>query len=277
MSANEFLRARAALDAGDLDALATVLDEHPDVLRYRHFAGEWYESGYFAGASLLHHVAGNPIRCPLPGNVLEVTRLLLERGADPEARCGADRESTLAGLLLTSKQASDAGVAVPLLEMLLDAGVSIDLDSPGVLTYPLWNAAPGTAEALVRRGTPMALPHAAGLGRIDVLEELLARDPGAELVEEALILAAVRGELESARLLVRHGARGDRLGQHGPATALHEAANRGYPEIVALLLENGADSTVRDRRWNGTALGWAEHGHPEHLATMRALLGERKD
>ena len=275
MSDNDFVRARAALDAGDLATLGALLDT--EVLRYRCFAGEWYDSGYFAGAMLLHHVAGNPIRCPLPANVIEITRLLLDRGADPEARCGADRESSLAGLLLTSKQASDAGVAVPLLEMLLDAGVSIDLDTPGVLTYPLWNAARGTAEALVARGTPMDLRHAAALGRLAVLEDLLAKDPDAALVEEALIFAAVQGELESARRLVRHGARGDRLGQHGPATALHEAANRGHPEIVALLLENGADPTVRDRRWNGTALGWAEHGHPEHLATMRALLGQRKD
>lgn len=275
MSDNSFLRALAALDAGDLATLGSLIDA--EVLGYRCFAGEWYESGYFAGAMLLHHVAGNPIRCPLPGNVVEITRLLLDRGADPQARCGADRKSSLAGLLLTSKQASDAGVAVPLLELLLEAGVSIDLDTPGVLSGPLWNVARGTAEALVRRGTPMDLRHAAALGRLEVLEELLAGHPDAALVEEALIYASVQGELESARLLVRHGARGDRLGQYGPATALHEGANRGRPEIVALLMENGADPTVRDRRFNGTALGWAEHGHPEHLATMRALLGERKD
>jgi hypothetical protein len=275
MSHNEFLRARAALDAGDLATLRWLVDA--DVLGYRCFEGEWYESGYFAGAMLLHHVAGNPIRCPLPGNVIEITRLLLERGADPEARCGADQESTLAGLLLTSKQASDAGIAVPLLEMLLDAGASIDLETPGVLTYPLWNVARGTAEALVRRGTPMDLRHAAALGRHDVLTGMLDAGPDAELIEEALIFACVQGELESVRLLVSHGARGDRIGTYGPAPALHEAANRGYPEIVKFLLDHGADPTVRDRRFDGTALGWAEHGHPEHLATMRALLGKRKD
>lgn len=274
MSDNGFERARAALDAGDLAGLAAVLDEYPELVHYRCRAGEWYESGYFAGPSLLHHVAGNPIRCPLPRNILEITRLLLDRGADPNATCGEPgNDWPTAGLVLTSRQASEAGVALPLLEMLKNAGAVVDLDAPDVLTAPLWNAARGTAEALVRRGSPMNLQHAAGLGRIDVLEDQLARDPDPELVEEALILACVRGELECARLLVRHGARGDRLGQHGPATALHEAANRGHLEIVALLMENGADPTVRDRRFGGTALGWAKYGDPAQLPAMRALLG----
>ncbi len=223
---SDFVRARAALDAGDLDGLAAVLDERPDVLRYRHYEGEWYESGYFAGASLLHHVAGNPIRCPLPANVLEITRLLLDRGADPNAECGEPgNDWGTAGLVLTSRQASEAEIALPLLEMLKDAGARVDLDRPEVLTGPLWNVARGTAEALVRRGTPMDLRHAAALGRIEVVEELLARDPDAELVEEALIFACVQGELESARLLVRRGARRSAR----PAWAGNRAARGGEP------------------------------------------------
>jgi hypothetical protein len=278
MSDNVFARARAALDGGDAAGLAAILDEHPDVLGYRCFDGEWYESGYFAGASLLHHVAGNPIRCPLPGNVLQLARLLLDRGADPNAECGEPGAGWgTAGLVLTSKQASDAAIAVPLLDLLKDAGARVDLDEPEVLTGPLWNVARGTAEALVARGTPMDLRHAAALGRLDVMDDQLARGPAADLIEEALIFACVQGELASVRLLVKHGARGDRIGSHGPAPALHEAANRGHPEIVAFLLERGADPTVRDRRFGSTALGWAEYGHPEHLQTMRALLGQWKD
>jgi ankyrin repeat protein len=48
-----------------------------------------------------------------------------------------------------------------------------------------------------------------------------------------------------------------------PCTALHEAAHRGYLEIVKLLLENGADATVVEPRW-------AEHdGNLEIAALLR--------
>lgn len=276
MSDTVFVQARAALDRGDLRGLAALLDAHPEVVHHGCFEGEWYESGYFGGASLLHHVAGNPDRCPLPPNILEITRLLLDRGADPNAGCGVpDNEWPTAGLVLTSRHASEAAVALPLLDILIEAGARVDLHAPDVLSGPLWNAAPGTAEELVRRGAPMDLRHAAGLGRLDVLKDQLTLDPDPELAPEALIYACVRGELDSARLLVRLGARGDRLGRHGPATALHEAANRGHLDIVELLLDGGADVTVKDRRWGGTAENWAEHGHPAKLPAMRALFGNR--
>jgi hypothetical protein len=56
-----------ALDAGDLEGLEALLDDHPWLVRYRCCSGRWYEDGYFAGATLLHHVAGNPDRgSPLP-------------------------------------------------------------------------------------------------------------------------------------------------------------------------------------------------------------------
>ena len=68
-----FLQARRAFDHGDLPALTAVLDAHPTVVGYRcheseptEFGFDIYASGYFMGATLLHHVAGNPIRCPLP-------------------------------------------------------------------------------------------------------------------------------------------------------------------------------------------------------------------
>jgi len=268
----EFFTARNALDAGDLPALTAVLDEHPDVVRFRCRQGEWYERGYFAGAMLLHHVAGNPIRCQLPVNIVEVTRLLLERGADPNATCG--KGGRVVGLLLTSRQASEAGVALPLVELLIEAGAQADLDRPDVLDDPLWNQAPATAEALIRRGSPMALRHAAALGRLDLMAELIG-SADQDVREEALLLATVRGQLDSARILVSHGARGDKIGRRGPATALHEAANRGFPQIVALLLEHGADATVLDTRFGGTAEEWAEYGRPEDLPAMRALFGQR--
>ncbi len=264
-----YLQAVRAIDEGDLPRLETLLDKHPRLISQRRRVGEWYAEGYFQGAMLLHHVAGNPIRHPLPGNVVEVTRLLLSRGADPNA--ATDSGTTTIGLILTGKQPSDAGVALPLIDLLQAAGARYNPDDPELLTMPLLNAAPGTAEELARRGAKMDLRHAAGLGRLDVMEALLAQGVERPLLEEALAFACVRGRQEAAALLVRHGAKGDVLVTHGgrsPCTALHEAANRGHAGIVRLLVENGADSTVVEPHWGGTPAGWARHGGHGEIAAM---------
>ena len=101
-----FRSAVQALSSGDIQQLETLLDQHPWLVHYRCRKGEPYEEGYFAGATLLNHIAGNPSRFQIPSNIVDITRLLLSRGA-------RDDEKYTIGLLLTSKQASDAGVAFP--------------------------------------------------------------------------------------------------------------------------------------------------------------------
>jgi ankyrin repeat protein len=54
----------------------------------------------------------------------------------------------------------------------------------------------------------------------------------------------------------------------GRATALHEAALRGNADLVALLLEHGADVSLRDTAFDATPAGWAEHSGFESLAEM---------
>ena len=157
-------------------------------------------------------------------------------------------------------------MALPLIEILRAAGAAADSESD-LLSAPLWNQARATAEALVRQGVPMDLRHAAGLGRLDVLDDLLGKGVDDLLLEEALIYACVQNELGSVRRLVAHGAHGDRFApaewsgaERGAATALHQAANRGFTQIVAFLLDHGADATVVDKRFGGTPSEWAAHG-----------------
>lgn len=260
----------AAIDAGDLPRLRALLDRYPRLVRLRCRAGEWYEEGYFKGAMLLHHVAGNPIRGPLPANVVEIARLLLERGADPNAV--TETGGSTIGLLLTGKQPSDAGVGMALVDLLRAAGAR-DYDTAEALTSTVLNHAPATARELVRRGAQMDLRHAAGLGEVAALERLLAEDEQRALLEEALTFACIRGEEAAARVLIDHGARGDVLvtpGGRTPRTALHEAANRGHRRIVDLLLERGAATDVVEPHFGGTPAGWAEHGgHPDLAAMLR--------
>ncbi len=47
---------------------------------------------------------------------------------------------------------------------------------------------------------------------------------------------------------------------------LHLAAQAGQADAVDLLLELGADPTIRDSLHDGTAAGWAEHGCRPDLA-----------
>jgi len=263
-----FRNALAALDDGDARRLAALLDEHPSILQYECRVGPWYEQGYFAGATLLRHVAGNPIRSPLPANVIEIARLLVERGATKE-----EADATIA-LVLTSRQASERGVALPLIDVLLLAGARFELRAKDVLTAPLLNAAPETARALADRGAPLELHHAAALGDIAALGRMLETPATQVALDDALMFACVCGQLDAARLLVTRGARGDVLlapGGRTPRTALHEAANRGHRAIVQQLVAAGARTDVREPRWNGTAADWATvGGHPEIALLLSA-------
>ena len=262
-----FRNAVEALDSGDVPRLEALLADHPSLSRYRCRTGARYEQGYFAGATLLYHIAGNPDRGPLPRNILEIARLLISRDFDPKAA-----EYTV-GLLLTSRRASEAGVALPLVDLLVKAGAKFDLSAPDVLGLPLLNVAPETAEALVQRGAKMDIRHAAGLGKIEVVKSMLVEKMEPAMLEEALAYASIRGQTEAAGLLSQHGARGDVLvtpGGQTPRTALHEAANRGHADIVKLLLARGADTRVVEPRWGGTPAGWAEHGGHLEIAAMLA-------
>ena len=73
------------------------------------------------------------------------------------------------GLLCTSKQASDADVSGPLIELLLEHGATLDLKNPGALDAPLANHAPRAAEKMIELGAKVDVLAAAALGRMDLL------------------------------------------------------------------------------------------------------------
>lgn len=53
-------------------------------------------------------------------------------------------------------------------------------------------------------------------------------------------------------------------------SALHEAASTGDLAMVELLLSLGADPTLRDRSFDATPSGWAEHGHHHNVVDLLA-------
>jgi hypothetical protein len=45
-------------------------------------------------------------------------------------------------------------------------------------------------------------------------------------------------------------------------------------DAIEVLLDGGADPTIRDRIYDSTPAGWAEHGgHPEAVELLRARGG----
>jgi hypothetical protein len=116
-----FGEAVAALVAGDLDRLRRLLASHPDLALARTNLEPPYH--YFTGATLLHHVAWNPSRDePVPPNIVDVARLLLDHGAEVDAMTFGRNAGTTMGLICTSRMASDANVSGPLIDVLLEYG-----------------------------------------------------------------------------------------------------------------------------------------------------------
>lgn len=77
---------------------------------------------------------------------------------------------------------------------------------------------------------------------------------------EALLVAATRGDTETAKLLLEAGVKTDVRAADG-ATALIRAARAGHVEIVMLLLEAKAEINASDKEGTTALMGAAEAGH----------------
>jgi ankyrin repeat protein len=228
--------------------------------------------------------------------------LLLERGADP-TRGNAHDWTPL-------HQAGYAGLPL-LAQMLLDAGARPDLSARGdggtPLVIALFWGHRETADLLAGHGVhPRNLRAAAGLGRLDIIDELVMPDgrltpeAGAhrayyrphsgfpswqpsgdsqEVLDEALAWAARNDRADALDLLVARGARLEADVYRG--TALMWAAATGRAVAVRRLLALGADPDGR------STFGGPTHGEavtPLHLAaqdghveTIEALLDAGAD
>jgi hypothetical protein len=109
----------------------------------------------------------------------------------------------------------------------------------------------------VYRATGQAEPFVSACmkGDLAAARDLVATDPGLRTRHAALIaeLAGHR-QWDAVRLLVELGFDVD---ASGGVTALHYAAGAGEIEIVQLLIDHGADRTIRDTEFNHPAVEWA--------------------
>ena len=111
-----------AILAGRIDDLRELLKRRPELVRER--------SAYGHQATLLHYVGSNGVetyRQVVPANLVEVTRVLLEAGADVNAEANFYGSGcAVLGLLITSAHPVEAGVMDAMVDLLVAAGAKRD-------------------------------------------------------------------------------------------------------------------------------------------------------
>ena len=262
-----FRRAVELLDAGDVAGLRAHLHQHPDLV-HQHVV---FEGGnYFREPTLLEFVAENPVRHgTLPGNIIEVTKVLLDAGA----RQSAQNETLM--LVSTGSVPRECRMQIPLINLLCDYGA----DPNSAIQAAALHGELEAVNALIERGARIDLPVAAAVGRIEDARRLLE---GASSEERhlALSVAADFGHTEIVGLLLDAGEDPNRynpVGGHSHTTPLHQAAGRGHDEVVRLLVERGARSDLKDILWRATPADWARHaGRTEIEAYLRRKMGSEK-
>jgi uncharacterized protein len=226
----------AALQAGDAEALRSLLAEHPGLATAR------IESRRPRGGSRtpLHLFADWPGNRPNPR---EIVALLHAAGADLDAPTTGRHAETA---LHWAASSDDVG----LIDALLDAGAN--LEAPGAVigggtaladatAFGQWRA----AERLLERGARASFFEAAVMGLTDQLEAELAGTPGqdADQITCALWGACHGGRQAAAALLLAHGADVNWVGWDD-LTALDAAERSEAPALVAWLRERGGRSTA---------------------------------
>jgi ankyrin repeat protein len=283
---HRFESAAEAIVNGDVAALTSLLDAAPELITARSSRICKFDPPEHR-ATLLHYIAANGVegyRQKTPANAVEIARLLLTRGAEPDALAHMyGGECTTMSMLVSSVHPAKAGLQVPLLETLLDFGAAVDDRGRGSWTSPLMTALAfgymEAAEALVRRGAKVdSLPAAAALGRLEEARRLLPV-ADAESRHRALALSAQHGRLEIVRLLLDAGEDPNRLnpeGLHAHSTPLHQAVCYGRKDVVEFLVERGARLDMEDAVWHGTPLGWAIHCEQPQIADYLRAQGNDK-
>jgi ankyrin repeat protein len=193
-------RAAALLEAirtGDLDRLGRLLHEDGTL------AAAWIRDRKGVRRSTLHVATDWPGYFP---NGPAVVRLLVDAGADPGAAIGGDGETPLHW----AASSDDVDVA----DALLDAGAAPERTGGSIaggtpldnaVGYGCWHV----ARRLVERGARVEkLWHAAALGMLARLEELLAASPAPaqEEIDNAFWQACHGGQRRAAERLLAAGA-----------------------------------------------------------------------
>jgi uncharacterized protein len=230
---------RMAVHAGDVEAVRRLLRSDPALATAR-------IGGRGSGtATTLHLVTDWPGYFPRGP---ETVRLLIDAGADPNAlTTGRGSEQPGPGSetpLHYAASSDDVDVA----EALIDGGADIEVPDGSIGTpldnaigYACWHV----ARLLVARGARVDRAwHAAALGMLGRLAEILGSEPAAEDVSQAFWHACAAGQRRAAEYLLSRGADLNWEPDYAHGTPLDAASGLGTRQenVLTWLRELGARS-----------------------------------
>ena len=258
----KFEAAADAIVIGDVPALKRLLRETSGLTRHR--------STREHRATLLHYCSANGVegyRQKTPKNIVEITKILLEGGAEVDAAADVyGGGCTTLGLAATSIHPEKAGVQEELMQMLLDHGAV--MNAPGItggrhslLRGCLANGRPRAARWLAEHGAKLDLEAAAGTGRLDVVKTFFdstghLKPPATqEDLQRGFVWACGYGYEDVVEFLLLHGADLEKdAGSDEPP--LHMAVVGASLSTVKLLIAHGAPLEQLNG-YGGTPLGQA--------------------
>ena len=222
-----------AIHVGDIEAVRRVIADAPDIVN-----GPL--GGPFKTRTALHVVADWPGYFP---DGPQIARLLLAAGADPNAR---DPEPGSETPLHWAASSDDVDVAAAL----IDGGADIEVPDGSIGTpldnaigYGCWHV----ARLLVDRGARVdKLWHAAALGLLDRLNELLASEAPGDEVSQAFWHACAGGQRRAAERLLGAGADLNWEPDYAEGTPLDTAGGLGTRQenVITWLKDQGARSAT---------------------------------
>lgn len=259
-----------ACHIGDIDRVRELLDQDPSLANR---VSDYVT--YYLGS-------GSPLRNAAANGHIEIVKLLLERGADPNLReegiapnghalymAAASKHHDIARLLLehgaypnpeveSSADALSRAISngdQPMIDLLCSYGAAQGVH---LLAYAgdVKTAAAVFAANPALANDPDALVNAAGQGQEAFVRLMLHYRPNLPALVEFPGWSVGGSTPELNELLFKHG-----MNPSQPdwmlVTPLHQFARTGDVEKATLYLDHGADLHARDEEIGSTPLGWA--------------------